>query len=152
MRTCRSSAPLFGPPTVDEQSARQSLAEEHAESIQSQAGQLLGLDNEYGRKLLAATEGLENLTLRNPEGDTPKANGHNGIQFIDMHTFKDAPNPAPDPPPGGWSNDPITRAAQKIAFGHAWKDHADDFPGMTRDQLAQQIENMFRTNVENQTA
>jgi hypothetical protein len=34
--------------------------------------------------------------------------------------------------------------AQRIAYGHAWKDHAaKDFPGMTPDQLADLVHGML---------
>jgi hypothetical protein len=36
------------------------------------------------------------------------------------------------------------RAAQKIAYGHAGKEHAGEFPGMTKDQLANVIDDMFK--------
>ncbi|MFZ0834379.1 MAG: hypothetical protein WAM92_15125, partial [Mycobacterium sp.] len=57
------------------------------------------------------------------------------------------PNPVPEPPPGGWSNDPLMRAAQKIAYGHASDritGHMDDFPGMSEDQLADLIYQKFQ--------
>jgi hypothetical protein len=131
--------------------ARQAEAEEHAESIQSNARQLLALDNQYAAKLVATTEGLDTLTLDAPGGETPPANEHNGIQLVDYHApLPESPKaPPPEPPPGGWSNDPITRAAQKVAYGHAWRDHSGEFPDMTKDQLAQQIEKMFRATAEN---
>lgn len=80
--------------------ARQARAEEHAETIQSCAGQLLALDNQYAAKLEAATAGLDTLALDAPGGDTPPANGHNGIQLVSNHTWKEGPTPdAGDEPP-----------------------------------------------------
>lgn len=79
--------------------ARQTAAEEHAETIQSYAGQLLGLDNHYAAKLDAATAGLDALTLDVPGGDTPPANAHNGTQLLSGHSFKQAPADGAEPPP-----------------------------------------------------
>jgi hypothetical protein len=78
--------------------ARQARAEEHAETIQSCAGQLLALDNEYAAKLEAATAGLDALALDPPAGDTPPANGHNTIQLVSSH-WKEGPNSAGDDEP-----------------------------------------------------
>jgi hypothetical protein len=130
--------------------ARQAKAEDHAETIQSRTGHLLALDNQYAAKLEAATASLDTLTLDTPGGDTPSANGHNGIQIIDYHARAGKSEESSSrAATSGWSNDPITRAAQKIAYGHSWRDHAGEFPGMTKGQLAQQIEKMFRANAEN---
>lgn len=78
--------------------ARLAAAREHGETIQSHASQLLALDNEYGRKLLAATEGLDTLTLDTPSGDTPPANAHNGIQLVDNEEKLAPPPLLPGPP------------------------------------------------------
>jgi hypothetical protein len=81
--------------------ARQAKAVEHAESIQSYAGQLLALDSQYASKLEAATAGLDTLRLDAPGGETPSTNGHNGIHLVGNHTWKDGPAPGngPEPPP-----------------------------------------------------
>jgi hypothetical protein len=76
-----------------EYAVRQARAEEHAESIQSRAGQLLALDNQYAEKLEAATAGLHTLALDAPGGDTPPSNGHNGIQLVSNDTWKQGPAP-----------------------------------------------------------
>jgi hypothetical protein len=81
-------------------------------------------------------------------GPTPQ---HRAAQAVDFRTVpfpEKPPNPAPPPPPGGWSTDPQLRAAQKIAQGHAFSDHMDDFPGMTRSQLAGEINQMFQRNLD----
>ncbi len=41
------------------------------------------------------------------------------------------------------------RAAQKIAYGHAGTDHIADFPGMTRDQLADLIFGKMKRSIDN---
>jgi hypothetical protein len=82
--------------------ARQAMAEDHAETIRSYAGQLLALDNQYAAKLEAATAGLDTLSLDSPGGDTSTENGHNGIQLIGNHTFKEGPaaDSGDEPTPG----------------------------------------------------
>jgi hypothetical protein len=76
----------------------------------------------------------------------------NDIQALDTGTPRpQAPHPAaPDPglpqPPGGWSEDPVMDVAQRIAYGHAWRDHAEQFPGMTQDQLADLVHRMLTGN------
>jgi hypothetical protein len=97
----------------------------------------------YAAKITAATAPLNAVTF--PEPPSAPRDNKPKIQAVDQHTFKDAPNPEPDPPPGGWSNDPLLRAAQKIAYGHASgpDGHLPQFGGMTRDQLAGLIHDMF---------
>lgn len=72
---------------------RQARAEEHAETIQSCAGQFLALDNQYAAKLEAATAGLDTLALDAPAGDSPPTNGHNGIQLVSNYWME---GPIPD--------------------------------------------------------
>lgn len=76
------------------------------------------------------------------------AEGATGNQAVDFITGPLPEKPSwvsPEPPPGGWSDDPITRAAQKIAYGHASLKHLSEFPpGMTRDQLATEVERIMR--------
>jgi hypothetical protein len=77
---------------------------------------------------------------------------HEDIQALDTGTPRpQAPHPAaPDPglpqPPGGWSKDQVMDDAQHIAYGHAWRDHAAQFPGMTQDQLADLVHRMLTGN------
>lgn len=94
---------------------------------------------------------LKNLASAIPSGGSSSGGGSSGggsksgIHEVDNRTFKEAPNPMPEPPPGGWSSDPLMRAAQKIAYGHASgpKGHMGQFSGMTKDQLADLIHDMF---------
>ncbi|WP_142280718.1 hypothetical protein [Mycobacterium saskatchewanense] len=83
--------------------------------------------------------------------DVGDDDGRNTVRAVDLHTFKEAPNPEPDPPPGGWSSDPLMRAAQKIAYGHASgpDGHMADFPNMTKDQLADLIYGKMKMSIEN---
>jgi hypothetical protein len=130
------------PPAV--RAVRRGIGERHATVIRSRAGTLAALDVEVAAKITAATSGI---------GDAPlEVKPDSIIQAAGFHTapIPEGPkNPAPTPPPGGWSEDPITRSAQKIAYGHSYVAHSDHFFGMTRDDLARHIEKMFRANAEN---
>ncbi|ULP40977.1 hypothetical protein [Mycobacterium lentiflavum] len=123
--------------------AAQAQAQMYAARIQERAVQLAAHDQEIAAKITAAAAPLNAVAFDEP----PSAPGDNNpkIQAVDLHTFKDAPNPEPEPPPGGWSEDPLMRAAQKIAYGHASgpDGHLAEFSGMTKDQLADLIRNMF---------
>lgn len=117
--------------SVEFRLARRDAAEGHASFIRHRVAALVAADRQLSSRITAATEGVDALTF--PEDG--------GVQAVDHHVFKEAPNPEPDPPPGGWSSDPLMRAAQKIAYGHAGgpDGHMADFPGMTKDQLAEVI-------------
>ena len=130
---------------------RAAQAQGHAAFIGHRVGTLVANDQELATQIVAATRGVENLTFTGSPGvDDTIANGgkRNGVQLVDHH-FKDAPNPAPDPPPGGWSTDPLMRAAQKIAYGHAGTDHIADFPGVTRDQVADLVYGKMKRSIDN---
>ncbi|WAJ43694.1 hypothetical protein OK015_21260 [Mycobacterium sp. Aquia_216] len=123
--------------------AAQAQAQMYAAQIRERAVQLATLDQEVAGRISAATAPLNAVTF--PEPPAAPRDNKPKIHAVDLHTFKDAPNPEPEPPPGGWSNDPLMRAAQKIAYGHASgpDGHLAEFPGMTKDQLADLIHNMF---------
>ncbi len=123
--------------------AEQVQAQVYATRIQQRAVQLAAHDQEIAARITAAIAPLNTVPFAEPA-----AGPHDGkptIHPVDLHTFKDAPNPEPEPPPGGWSSDPLMRAAQKIAYGHASAPdgHLGQFPGMTKDQLAKLIHDMF---------
>jgi hypothetical protein len=128
---------------------RAAQAQGYAAFIGHRVAALVTGDQEVAAQITAATRGVENLTFTESPGvhDTDD-DKRNGVQLVDHH-FKDAPNPAPDPPPGGWSADPLMRAAQKIAYGHAGTDHMSDFPGMTRDQLADLVYGKMKRSIDN---
>ncbi|SON63577.1 hypothetical protein MSIMFI_05108 [Mycobacterium simulans] len=133
---------------------RRAAAQGHAAFIRHRAAALVAKDHEIATQIAAATNGIDSLTFDEAPGidDTiVDDDKHSGIQPVDNRTFKEAPNPAPDPPPGGWSSDPLMRAAQKIAYGHASGPggHMADFPGMTKDQLAERIYTMLRDSINN---
>lgn len=123
--------------------AAQAQAEVYAAQIQERAVQLAAHDKDIAAKITAATAPLNAVTF--PEPSSAPRDNKPTIHPVDLHTFKDAPHPEPDPPPGGWSDDPLMRAAQKIAYGHAGgpDGHLAEFPGMTKDQLADLIHDMF---------
>ncbi len=132
--------------------ARLAAAEGHASFIRHRVAALLASDHQLTTQITAATTDVDALTFHEEPGidDTIVGdNEHNRVHAVDHHTFKDAPNPEPDPPPGGWSSDPLMRAAQKIAYGHASIDHAGDFLGMTKDQLANLIYSKMKRSIEN---
>jgi hypothetical protein len=108
-------------------------------------------DHQLTTQITAATKDIDALTFHEEPGidDTIVGDKHKRVQAVDRHTFKDAPNPEPDPPPGGWSSDPLMRAAQKIAYGHAFIKHDAQFPGMTKDQLADLIHGKLKRSIEN---
>jgi hypothetical protein len=121
----------------------QAQAQVYATQIRERAVQLAAHDQEIAAKIRAATAPLHSVSF--PEPPSAPRDDKPRIQAVDQHTFKDAPNPEPAPPPGGWSDDPLMRAAQKIAYGHASAPdgHLGQFPGMTKSQLADLIHDMF---------
>jgi hypothetical protein len=129
------------------QAERLAQAEGHSAFIRHRVAALITTDQELGTRITAATDEIDNLTFRETEGDDTR----NHVQAVDHTTFKDAPNPAPDPPPGGWSQDPLMRAAQRIAYGHALDEfhHLKDFPDLTPDQLADLVHRMMQDSISN---
>lgn len=128
---------------------RAAEAQGHAAFIGHRVAALVTSDQEVATQIAGATKGVDTLTFtESPGAGDAGVDKRNGVQLVDHH-FKDAPNPAPDPPPGGWSSDPLMRAAQKIAYGHAGTDHMADFPGMTRDQLADLVYGKMKRSIEN---
>lgn len=135
--------------SADELAARQAQAELLAAEIRTKALALSAADQEAAARISSVGASLGSVYFR--EG--PDFDGNESvIQAVD---FRSTPIPekpswtSPNPPPGGWSDDPITRAAQKIAYGHASIKHAAEFPGMSKDQIAAEIERILRTNSTN---
>lgn len=123
-------------------------AQVYGADILERVAQLLAHDKEIATNIAIASAPLHEVTFA--DAPTPTPNGRNEIQLVDHRApIPEAPNPAPEPPPGGWSSDPLERAAQKIAYGHAGTDHMADFPGMTRDQLADLIFGKMKRSIEN---
>ncbi|OBG25189.1 hypothetical protein [Mycobacterium sp. 852002-51057_SCH5723018] len=134
--------------------ARLAVAQGHASFIRHRVAALVTGDHELAARIAAATKDIEALSFPETsavDGTTAREDERNKVRAVDNHTFKEAPNPEPDPPTGGWSDDPLMRAAQKIAYGHASSPngHMDDFPGMTKDQLADLVYGKLKRSIEN---
>jgi hypothetical protein len=140
--------------TSEFRAARLAAAQGHAGFIRHRVAALVISDQQLTTQITAATRDIDALTFEEHGiDDHVVRDKHNRVQAVDHHTFKDAPNPEPDPPPGGWSSDPLMRAAQKIAYGHASGPggHMADFPGMTKDELADLIYGKMKRSIENPT-
>lgn len=131
--------------SYEELLTRGALAEQLEGRIRTRADALYERDCSARDLLMAAATGLTADVFRKP---TTQDND-NRAHLVD---YRHAPVPekpswtSPEPPPGGWSDDPITRAAQKIAFGHASSKHLVNEwpPGTTREQLASEVERIMR--------
>ena len=79
--------------------------------------------------------------LRTPFSTASDGRPH--IQNVDHHSFKQDPPPPPGPPGNpfaGWTDEQMAQVANEIAHGHAWPEHANDFPkGWTEQDLARWI-------------
>lgn len=130
---------------------RLAVGRAHASFIRHRVAALVTADHELAARIAAAIRDVDALTFPENAGIDDSIVGEDSrrrAQAVDNHTFKDAPNPEPDPPPGGWSNDPLMRAAQKIAYGHASTEHGAQFPGMTKDQLADLIYGKLKASID----
>ncbi|OBK43306.1 hypothetical protein [Mycobacterium kubicae] len=126
-------------------SVRAARARALAVEIRGRAQQLVHLDQDVAERITNAVSGIGDVKFG--AGGT---HGKPSVQAVDHHApIPERPKVEPEPPPGGWSSDPLKRAAQKIAYGHAGDEHSGDFPGMTKDQLAAVVEDMFRRNYDN---
>jgi len=113
----------------------------HAATIRSATLKIGALDDQVAGSINAAVAGLRELSFDSE-----------GSAVVLFAGFGDGPLPErpsytspPVEPPGGWSDDPITRAAQRIAYGHAGTKHLGEWPpGTTRDQFAAEIERIMR--------
>lgn len=121
--------------TPREVAAREAQARAFADAIRADVLALISADEQAAAQITNATAGLQSLSFGSPE-DTGavETTGFHGIPFPEKPA-----NPPAIPPPEGWSQDPLMRAAQKIAYGHAYEKHKADFSGMTNEQLARLI-------------
>ncbi len=98
-------------------------------------------------KIAAASAELRSLAFG--ENDTRDSGV---MQAVDFHGVPVPEKPAylpPVPPAEGWSEDPLMRAAQKIAYGHAWDEHRTEFPGIdTKAQFAEFIRQKMQRAIE----
>jgi hypothetical protein len=138
----------FNSSSDEELAVRRAQAQALSAEIREKAAALAAVDQEAAEKIAAAAAGLQEPSFGGgvaPGGSAP-------IQLVDFHGVPLPEKPSwtsPDPPPGGWSDDPVTRAAQKIAYGHASTKHlANEWPpGTTREQLASEVERIMRAGM-----
>jgi hypothetical protein len=125
--------------------ARDAQALAFASRIHVRLAELMATDEEVASAITTAANGVQLLGFSDrpivrPGEDKPTVQG---VSFFGP--LPERPKLEPDPPPGGWSDDPVTRAAQKIAYGHAFGEHgAREFPGLSKDELARIVDDMFR--------
>jgi len=128
--------------TAAERLARRAEAEALLADIDLRAMQLVGLDRQVAARITGAVAGIATITFQH--------GGHeSAVRPVDFRTpIPQRPKVEPQPPPGGWSSDPLTRAAEKIAYGHADKHLGEFWGGATREELADIVKDMFRRNFE----
>ena len=111
-----------------------------SDCIRSDVLALVKVDEDAAAQIDRAANGLRSLDFG---GDDRDASDRGDIQAVDFHGVplpEKPPNPPAIPPPEGWSSDPIIRAAQKVAYGHASDPdtgHMGDFPNMDQADLAE---------------
>lgn len=121
-----------------EMAAREAQARSFAATIRADVLALVSADERTAAQIASAATGLQSLGFGSfKDTGSVQATGFHGLPVPQK-----PPNPPPIPPPEGWSQDPLMRAAQKIAYGHASNaktGHMGDFPGMTKAQLAELV-------------
>src|SRR4051812_18004098 len=116
--------------SAGELAARETQMRSFGLAIRSNVLALVNVDELAAAQIVEAATRLRSLTF---VGADRGASDHGAIQAIDFHGVPLPEKPAyppPIPPPEGWSTDTVRRAAQKIAYGHAWDRHRADFPGI----------------------
>ncbi|WP_123029388.1 hypothetical protein [Mycolicibacterium stellerae] len=117
--------------TVTELAAREAQMRSFGIVLRADILRLVKADEDAGAEIADAADRLRSLDFGD---DDRRASDRAAIQTVDFHGVplpEKPPNPPPLPPPEGWSQDPLMRAAQKIAYGHAWDQHRADFPGIS---------------------
>lgn len=126
--------------TATQLAAREAQMRSFGFKFRSDVLALVKADEDAAAQISRAANGLRSLHFG---GDDRDASDRAAIQAVDFHGAplpEKPPNPPAIPPPEGWSTDPIMRAAQKIAYGHASdpdSGHMDDFPDMDQADLAE---------------
>lgn len=87
------------------QAARSAAAQGHASFIRHRLAALLASDQQLTTQLAAVTLGVDDLTFPDAPGSDDAVVGdgdkHDGIQLVDLHSWKQDPQPIPpDPEPG----------------------------------------------------
>jgi hypothetical protein len=124
--------------SATELAAREAQLRRFGTAIRSDVLALMTADQRAATQIAQAANGLRPLVF---DGDEA-TRADTGFQAVDFHGVplpEKPPNPPPLPPSEGWSTDPLMRAAQKIAYGHAYNKHRSDFPDLTQEQLAEVI-------------
>ena len=94
-------------------------AQTFAATLRTRVLALVSADQQAAAGIIAAAAGVQTLSFDRGESLAPErrftvqAAGFHGMPLPEK-----PPKPPPNPPPGGWSSDPLMRAAQKIAYGH----------------------------------
>ncbi len=121
--------------SASEMAAREAQMRRFGLAIRSNVLALMRVDEGAAAEIASATAELPSLTF--------DGNARDGglIQAVDFHgiPLPQKPNPPAIPPPEGWSKDPLLRAAQKIAYGHAYDKHGHEFGGPSQEEFAQLI-------------
>jgi hypothetical protein len=136
--------------SATELAAREAQLRRFGTAIRSDVLALMTADQRAATQIAQAANGLRTLVF---DGDEA-TRADTGFQAVDFHGVplpEKPPNPPPLPPSEGWSTDPLMRAAQKIAYGHALKDHAGDFPGVNQAQFADLIYQKMKRAITNPT-
>jgi hypothetical protein len=121
-----------------ELAAREAQMRKFGAAIRSDVLELVAADEQAAAQITMAAGQLRSLTLAE-DGGTPSDGA--AIQAVDFHgiPLPEKPNPPAVPPPGGWSPDPLVRAAQKIAYGHAFDKHGHEFGYPSQEEFTELI-------------
>ncbi len=116
--------------SLAELAAREAQMRSLGIAIRADVLALVRADQRAATEITEAANGLRSLAFDDDEA----ARDRTGFQAVDYHGVplpEKPPYQPPIPPPEGWSEDPLMRTAQKIAYGHAWDEHRREFPGIT---------------------
>ena len=125
--------------TAAELAAREAQMRSFGIAIRADVLALVNMDEDAAAQILRAANGLRSLDFGGGDGVAPDRGVIQAVDFHGVPLPEKPPNPPAIPPPEGWSTDPIMRAAQKIAYGHASDPdtgHMGDFPDMDQADLA----------------
>jgi hypothetical protein len=114
--------------TATEWAAREAQMRNFGFKIRSDVLALVEADEDAAAQIDRAAQGLQSLDFGSDDHHT---SDRGVIQAVDFHGVPVPEKPRylpPVPPSEGWSQDPLMRAAQKIAYGHAWDEHRTEFP------------------------
>ena len=129
--------------SAKELAAREAQMRSFGMAIRSDVLALVKADEEAAAEIARAREGLRSLKFDQDQAESDRTT----IQAVDFHgiPLPEKPNPPAIPPPEGWSKDPLLRAAQKIAYGHAFDKHGHEFGYPSQEEFAELIyRNMLR--------